>query len=173
MWLMTRRDEIEGVWVWREKDHVNQEPGKSSSCCWSQYHGDEVMSGLSDCFCRWIKQNQWFRRVDFDGWQGWTSGSKLLRVQELVGDPMSESWWTPLLHISVMFQSMWNFPTKCLWADLSHLGSTLGAVISECMFRSVIGAYGSNSTSFVFRVFKNQFFGIYFLMEDSSSTILY
>ena len=31
------------------------------------------------------------------------------RVQELVADPMSESWWTSVRHISVMLESLWNF----------------------------------------------------------------
>ena len=34
--------------------------------------------------------------------------SRLSRVQELVADPMSESRWTSVVHISVMLESLWN-----------------------------------------------------------------
>ena len=64
-WLVTRRDEMgEGVWGWREKGHVNQEPRRSCSCWWSWLHGNTDVSGLRDSFCRWIKQNQRFSGVD-------------------------------------------------------------------------------------------------------------
>ena len=34
----------------------------------------------------------------------------MYRAQKQVGDPMSESGWTSVLHISVMLESLWNFP---------------------------------------------------------------
>ena len=64
-WLVTKRDEMQiGLWVWRKKDHVNQEPRKSSADHWSWFHGDKDVSGLSDYFCRWIKKKK-ISRVDF------------------------------------------------------------------------------------------------------------
>ena len=51
MWLVTSRVEMgNGVWVWREKDHVDQELGKSSLCCWPWCCAEKDLSGLRDSF---------------------------------------------------------------------------------------------------------------------------
>ena len=51
MWLVTRRDEMgNGVWVWREKDRVDQEQGKSSLCCWPWFCAEKNLSCLRDSF---------------------------------------------------------------------------------------------------------------------------
>ena len=123
-----------GVWVWREKEHVHQEPGKSSSCCWSWFHGEEDVSGLRDSLCRWKSRTR--ALVELAVWR--LTGVRLTqltsRVQELVVNPASESWQTSY---STSQQCRWgsiqNFPRKYIWGNLSHLGWILGVLISEYM----------------------------------------
>ena len=92
----------EGLWAWREQDHVNQEPGKSSSCLWSWFHGDEDVSGLSDSLCRWIRENQRFSRADCEtAHKGEPQAVDCSGYRELVADPITDSRWTSTLHISV------------------------------------------------------------------------
>ena len=140
-----------GVWVWREKEHVHQEPGKSSSCCWSWFHGEEDVSGLRDSLCRWKSRTR--ALVELAVW--WLTGMNLTqsmsRLQQLVGDPTSESWWTSY-SASLWYRSgfMWNSPRMYIWGRLPHLGWNLGVLISECKFRSVIGIHPSNHTRLSF-----------------------
>ena len=124
-----------GVWAWREKDDVGEEPGRSSLCCWSWFCAEKDLSGLGDSFCRWIKQDQKFSRVDCE-----TSDKSESQAvgcpgyRELLVDPMLESWWTSGLHTSVLWGSVWNFPKDVLTWWTFPLGCILGAMISEGTF---------------------------------------
>ena len=109
------------------------------------------MSGLSDSLCRWKNRNR--ALVELAVW--WLTGMNLTqsmsRLQQLVGDPTSESWWTSY-SASLWYRSgfMWNSPRMYIWGRLSHLGWNLGVLISECKFRSVIGIHPSNHTRLSF-----------------------
>ena len=92
------------------------------------------------------------------------------RVQELVADPMSESWWTSALHISVMCgRSMWNFPQDVYIGKSFPLGINSGSngfrmhVHGNCSSKDGLNLCfkvselhsSPNSKCFVFGVFKN------------------
>ena len=94
------------------------------------------------------------------------------RVQKLVDDPMSESWWTSRLHISVVCgRSMWNFPQDVYigkpfpsGVDSSSNGfrmhvhgncSSKDGLISVLKFKVSELHSSLNSKYFVFGVFKN------------------
>ena len=103
----------EGVWVWRVKDPVTQEPGKSSLCCWSWFHGNEGGSGLRDSFCRWVEQNQRFTRVD----RVMADGVSLR--QQAVQGTGAGSWYNVRIlvdlttpHLWCRWGSLWNFPQE-------------------------------------------------------------
>ena len=148
-WLVTRRDETgKGGWVWREKDGVTQEAGKSSSCCWSWFHGDEDVPGLRDTFCRCTKQNQRFSRVTV--W--WLTGVSLRQsaVQRtgagrwsIVRSPMDLS----TLHLCDEGGGV--FPRMYIRWDLSYCSWILQTMILECMFRLWLAHVG-NPINFLF-----------------------
>ena len=137
--LVTRRDAMgQGVWLWREHDHVNQEPGESSACCWSWSHWDEDVSGLSYSFCRWRKQNQRFSRFDcVTADRGEPQAIGCTGYRELVADPTTNFRWTSTLHMSVMAGSLWNCPQDVQCLEISHWGSILGVMISESIWMEV------------------------------------
>ena len=92
----------EGGWLWREKDHDNQEPGRSSSCCWSWFHGEEHMSGLGDSLCRWTNRTRGLVEVTVSWLTGVSLMQSMLKVKELVGEPVDRIPVDLILHISVM-----------------------------------------------------------------------
>ena len=135
MWLVTRRDKMgKGGWVWRKKDPVNQEPGKSSSCCWSWFHGDADVPSLRDSFCRWIKQNQRFSRVTVC----WLTGVSLR--QQAVQDTEAGRWSNVRVPVDLNTLHLCDegggvFPRMYIWWDLSHYSWILQTMSLECMFR--------------------------------------
>ena len=106
---------------------------------------------------------------------GWASGSRLCRVQELVADPMSESWWTSTLHISDVDGGPCGiFPRMYIWADLSYWGGwILGAMILECMFRLCDWTTCLELHEFCFWGLQELTFNFYFVLEHGSLTTLY
>jgi len=89
-------------------------------------------------FCRRIKQNQRFSRVDcVTADRGEPQAIGCPGYRELVAHPMSNVRWTSTLHMSVMEVPWGIVPRMYIWLEISHWASILGVMISECMYMVV------------------------------------